>query len=907
VRQEIATALQLGKTVIPVLLDGAYAEPLPKDPGRIVPPKPEWLPEPLRRLFHIEALPFDANNLTQQHSDTFVAAIRKHLPASAPLPSTGAADDPFGQLLQASLPLPDSSYHDLCFLENPYPGIAYFTRQTAALFFGRDREIWEFYYEHLLKLVPGQVLLLHGASGVGKSSLLNGGLFPRLEQQGWAVAYERRSKAMPMAELLDQKIADVQAAPGTQRLVLLDQVEEMITDPGQPGEFAAFFDRLRTLGEAEVKIVLGFRKEYLYEVKKALLDRRIRLREFPLHALDAAGIRRAIRGVFDTPEVREQFSELKNASLDPALVEALVQDICRDEKSHIAPLLQYQLQSLYQKALQEARASGKPLHLGLAAYQQQAAISLARFLEQEKLEALGEAFPEDMRSGLIEDLLYYFTTPELTAATHSQADLWARYAHLSGGERFGRLVQALVDQYLLLHQKAEGLPETYRLAHDALARIVRQRYETSSKPGQQAAFIVRAKEKVRRGLSARRLLARGLNPSLAIAESDVGFSETDIALIEAGREGMEAVPAGLDSLLRADAKRYAHQRQERFALAYATAQADYEHLRFRECLDNLRLAAREGIEAEKVAGLLAQLHWVFSFLQDEEELAGCQELNGGDLPEIDEAAMQRRFFPTMKPVPGGSFDMGSEEGYDDEKPVHNVTVSSFEAGETPLTCWQYGLYCLAMRLDLPRDSGFGRGERPVVNVSWYEAARYCHWLSGKQGLDSPYSFPDKDRVEADWEAAGYRLPTEAEWEYAAREGGRNIRFGNGQDMARAREMNYDYQHPYNNEPYIEPTDQKGQGRTSPVFAYPPNALGLYDMSGNVYEWCWDRWSEGDYYRESEGASDPRGPETSESGRVVRGGSWFETANYCRSSFRSWYHPIVQISYIGCRVFRRLTL
>lgn len=892
VRQEIATALADGKTVIPVLLDGAYSEPLPKDPKRFVPPKTEWLPEPLRSLFDNEAVSFDAHNLTQQHSETFIAAVRKQLPAGAAAPKPQEPGDTYSQLLQESLPLPDSCYHDLCFLENPnpYPGIAHFKEETAALFFGRDREIWELYYEHLLKLVPGQVLLLHGASGVGKSSLLSGGLFPRLGQQGWAVAYARRSKAMPLVELLDQQIAELQAQSGSPRLVLLDQVEEMITDPGQSGEFAAFFDRLGMLGQSDLKVVLGFRKEYLYEVKKALLNRRIQSIEFPLHALDVAGIRHAIRGVFDTHSVRKQFLELKNATLDPALVEALMQDISRDDTSHIAPLLQYQLQSLYVKARQSARASGKPLHMNRATYQQQATNSLANFLENEKLAALSRDFPQEMEGGLIDDILYFFSTPELTAATHSKSDLWARYAHLSGHEHFARLIQALVDQYLLLHHKPEGLPETYRLAHDALARIVRARYENSSRPGQQAAFIMRAKEK--------------------IPLEKVGFSETDIAIIEAGRLGMGAVPPAIDEILRADASRYAMQRQERFDLAFSTAQADYEHLRFHECLNNLRLAAREGIEAEKVADLLAQLPWVFAFLKDEAGLAGCRELNGGDLPEIDEAAMRKRFFPTMKPVPGGSYDMGSEEGSEAEKPMHRVTVNGFQMGEAHVTCWQYGLHCLATGHDIPRDSGFGRGDRPVVNITWYEALIYCNWLSKIKKLEAVYKIAEGEIEKVNWLEPGYRLPTEAEWEYAAREGGKKVRFGNGKDFASTSEINFDGMHDL-----LQPKSWfisgPCQNKTTPVKNFSSNALGLFDMAGNVYDWCWDIYDEGYYseFKDSE-ADNPKGPDTSErkhQEKVVRGGGWLTPAIYCRCTYRYNRGAAYRNDHVGFRVVRSLTV
>ena len=919
VRQEIAMALELGKVVIPVLLDGAYAAPLPKDPQRIAPPRPEWLPTPLRSLFDHEALAIDSTNLTKQHRAAFVAAIQKQLPPSIQVLQAEEPGDTYTQLLQASLPLPDHSYQDLCFLEKPYPGIAYFDENSAALFFGRDQEIWQVYYDHLLKLVPGEVLLLFGASGVGKSSLLNGGLFPRLKAKGWAVAYDRRQKALPLADLLDQLIAEVQAQPGSPKLVLLDQVEEIITDPGRPGEFEGFFDRLRALGKVDLKVVLGFRKEYLYEIRKALVDRRIWKKEFALHELDATGIERAIRGVFDTPRVREQFPDLVGATLDPNLVSTLVADISRDEKSHIAPLLQYQLESLYRKAREKAQASGQPLHLDLATYHAQAATSLASFLEAEKLKALERAFPTEMRNGLIDDILYYFSTPELTAATHPKVDLWARYAHLSGDPQFGRLIQSLVDQYLLLHDKPEGLPETYRLAHDALARIVRQRYENSDKPGQQAAFIVRAKEK--------------------IPLDKVGFSETDIDIIKEGRKGMYQVPASLYGKLQADARKYDRQRRDRLRLALRSAAEDIEHLRWTQALDRLRIAATEGIQPARILALVRYLPYPLELLGEkqayQESLAFIEEIAQRMVSEGDiasegfkplaghgwQARQQLAFFPEMKPVSGGSFQMGSEEMkryLRNEMPVHKVTVNSFQMAATPVTCWQYGLYCQDTGKALPGDSGFGRGQRPVVNVSWYDALHYCNWLSVQQGLQPVYTFASEKQVEADWTADGYRLPTEAEWEYAARaavspsggaQGGGNVRFGNGQDVISPASVNYNGQHEQNAyDQTIRSWNEDGvfRQRTTPVRRFAPNPLGLYDLSGNVFEWCWDVYDE-DYYANSP-KDNPRGPaQDPNKNRVIRGGSWLETALNCRSCVRHGYYPILQFNGAGFRVIRRLTL
>lgn len=120
-------------------------------------------------------------------------------------------------------------------------------------------------------------------------------------------------------------------------------------------------------------------------------------------------------------------------------------------------------------------------------------------------------------------------------------------------------------------------------------------------------------------------------------------------------------------------------------------------------------------------------------------------------------------------------------------------------------------------------------------------------------------------------------------------------------------MNFDAGHPYN-EKYNPDWYVKGKGRgaTTGVREFAPNALGLYDMSGNVYEWCWDWWSEGErsYYRQSEGVKNPAGPESGDY-RVVRGGSWGNDAYACRSSYRYRFHPVGRNNFIGFRVSRRL--
>jgi formylglycine-generating enzyme required for sulfatase activity len=212
--------------------------------------------------------------------------------------------------------------------------------------------------------------------------------------------------------------------------------------------------------------------------------------------------------------------------------------------------------------------------------------------------------------------------------------------------------------------------------------------------------------------------------------------------------------------------------------------------------------------------------------------------------------------PDMVIVEGGAFKMGdtSGDGQPDEKPAHAVTVSSFSISKYEVTFDQYEAFCAEMGRRRPWDANWGRGRRPVINVSWYDAAEYCNWLSREQGL-SPFYTIGVRTVEMNWSADGYRLPTEAEWEYAAR-GGRKTK-GTRYAGGAAPDTVAWY-------------SASSANKTQPVGGKQPNELGLYDMSGNVREWCND-WYDPKYYAASPG-SDPRGPDANPD-RVVRGGSW----------------------------------
>ncbi len=230
-------------------------------------------------------------------------------------------------------------------------------------------------------------------------------------------------------------------------------------------------------------------------------------------------------------------------------------------------------------------------------------------------------------------------------------------------------------------------------------------------------------------------------------------------------------------------------------------------------------------------------------------------------------------------VSGGSFEMGSTVE-SDEQPIHTVIVSSFTIGKYEVTQSEYE----TIMGTTPSNSSYGIGDNyPVNTVSWYDAVDYCNALSDLKGYDRCYSGSGSSTV-CDWTANGYRLPTEAEWEFAARGG--NSSAG--------------YTYSGSNTIGDVAWYSSNSGSSSHIVGTKQaNELGIYDMSGNLYEWCWD-WYDG--YSGS-AQTNPHGG--SGSYRVVRGGLWNFNATYCRSASRNSSTPTGTSLGIGFRVSRTL--
>lgn len=228
--------------------------------------------------------------------------------------------------------------------------------------------------------------------------------------------------------------------------------------------------------------------------------------------------------------------------------------------------------------------------------------------------------------------------------------------------------------------------------------------------------------------------------------------------------------------------------------------------------------------------------------------------------------------PEVISLAGGSFLMGSDVGGEDEKPVHEVYVDPFDMGRVLVTNAQFKVFCDATKRDYPTDPPEwgnyfnGYPDHPVVNVSWEDAMAYCEWLSKLTGLK-------------------YRLPTEAEWEYAARGGltGKKYPWGDEDPKGRANYLEGQI-------PFGVPTMR--------VASYAPNGYGLYDMAGNVWQLCWDFYDVS-YYR-SGNTRNPQGPPEG-GNKVARGGAWLYGPSSLRCAVRLQVSPFMQHETIGFRV------
>jgi formylglycine-generating enzyme required for sulfatase activity len=225
------------------------------------------------------------------------------------------------------------------------------------------------------------------------------------------------------------------------------------------------------------------------------------------------------------------------------------------------------------------------------------------------------------------------------------------------------------------------------------------------------------------------------------------------------------------------------------------------------------------------------------------------------------------FIPEMVLIPEGTFLMGSEDGMDNERPLHHVWVDSFMIGKFPVTNKEYRIFVQESGALEPlfwHQEMFSHPDKPVVAISWYDAIEYCNWLSGRTGEN-------------------FRLPTEAEWERAARGDIEEKRYPWGDEPP--------WERPY-------PGYDLETGGPQRVGLNEPNGFGVYDMSEGVHEWCNDFYDP-NYYQNSP-ERNPQGPSSGQR-RVSRGGSWRHRIKFSRCSARSSLNPAFKYADYGFRV------
>ncbi|MBP7479147.1 MAG: SUMF1/EgtB/PvdO family nonheme iron enzyme [Spirochaetaceae bacterium] len=264
-----------------------------------------------------------------------------------------------------------------------------------------------------------------------------------------------------------------------------------------------------------------------------------------------------------------------------------------------------------------------------------------------------------------------------------------------------------------------------------------------------------------------------------------------------------------------------------------------------------------------------------------------------------------KILPRFVVVEGGTFSMGNDSGDPDEKPVHNVTLTSFYMSRYEVTQEEWIAVMGSNSSSFTNNPANKENQlsRPVEQVSWYDAILYCNTRSSKEGLTPCYSLNGTtnpvmwgpsplesrnsqwDGISCDMAANGYRLPTEAEWEYAARGGKKS--------------KNYSYSG-LNTIDSVAWYEDNSNQRTHEIGKKKANELGIYDMTGNVWEWCFDKY--GEYTKNP--VNNPISGFNPGKERVLRGGSWASNSWACSLTNRSTRNPTDRVNSVGFRVVKR---
>lgn len=735
--------------------------------------------------------------------------------------------------------------------DSPFPGLRAFTSDDAPIFFGRGQET-----DGLVdKLADSKTrfLVVVGASGSGKSSLVAAGLIPRLKAgaipgsrdwvcirfspgevgdnpfmalaQPFKEALQKRRQQQPrewadrlatdssatLIELRDLALAD--RPDWAELLLFVDQFEELFTLVA-PRYVDAFVEWLHQATQtARLRVVATLRADFYHHcVERVPLAALLRDGSYPLAAPGVGALREMIA------RPAERAGLVFEAKLD----EQILSDT-GIEPGRLA-LLAFALAELYAMRTDD--------HLTWAAYEKfgRVAGAIAKRAE-DTVKKLGVT--EQTVGEVFQELVEFDKEGTVTRRRAPQA----RLVRSAGAEG---LVKAFVDDArLLVGGRGEDGQPMVEVAHEMLFSAWKTLHD----------WIASHREQLK---------ARQDLEDAAQEWHDIGEHWSGLASGARLRRYRQAInPSNLaDRFLRASQRR----------------------------LWILRGVA--GAAAALALAIMLGTFWLY---------ANGLTVKHGTSMVLATVGLYRVSEPEMVQIPAGEFWMGSgeddQEASASERPLHRVTIPRpFEIGKYEVTFDEYDQFAHATGRALPSDQGWGRGRRPVINVSWEDALAYAAWLSKMIGKS-------------------YRLPTEAEWEYAARAGSETERFW-GDDPQQACQYangaDRSFQH-YGYSGEIHDCDdgyiftaEVGSFKASQFKANP----GLYDTLGNVWEWVQDSWH-GNY----QGApADGSAWEAAGNGpRVMRGGSWGRDPRRLRSAVRDRFEPHLRVNSVGFRLARTLTI
>ena len=789
----------------------------------------------------------------------------------------------------------------------PYRGLLYFREEDAPFFFGRQAAIHQLHEA----IQQHRFLAVVGASGSGKSSVVRAGLIPQLRQEKgttWEVttlfpgdeplkALARAVSPLLEPDTMDEidrlvtinKLADAFAKhdvslhdaglrildkqAGTNRLLLvIDQAEELYTVAKDEQQRRRFIDELLDASErGSWTVMLTLRGDF---VGKALsyrpLSDRLQGAQVNLGPMTRDELEQAITA--PARQVALSFAD--------GLVARILDDV-GDEPGHL-PLLEFVLKRLW-----EDRQGPELSH---QAYD---AMSGLQGAVAEKAE---EVFG---KLTALEQAAVKRVFLQVVRAGETGEDTRRRAAISEIGPAAMEVVKKLADERLLVTNRAMAGEETVEVSHEALicqwqrlqewlkedrefllwrerlrgrvnewehntqddgtllrgALLVEAQRWLSQKPDmltdEQQSYIRRSIEARERAIQAEQQRAEHeLAQAKRLAEEAAKREEAERARAAAAEQAQKAAEEAQQ------AEQARAQEAERAREAEARRAEAAERARRRQRQFSLALLSLF------LAGWIVTWLWQKGYTVDQALL------------KIQSVFVSIHVSPQMVEIPAGTFQMGDVEGVGESwrNPVHPVTIKPFRLGKYEVTFDEYDRFAIETGRDLPNDQKWGRGQRPAINVSWDDAKAYAAWLSKEMGQH-------------------YRLPAESEWEYAARSGAKQEAWAGTSSESQLGE-------------YAVFLDNSGS-RTAEVGTEKPNELGLYDLSGNVWEWVDDcahatyieAPQDGTAWLETNGGNC--------GARVIRGGAWLSDPGYLRVSYRFRGGPDFRDNDIGFRLAQDL--